>query len=108
MSEKVQQIQILQQNLQQLGMQKQQVQSQLIESESAIKELESTSQAYKIVGKIMIASNKEDLIKDLEEKKETNNVRLKTFVEQENTLKQNIESLQQEIVSEMKKDKEEN
>ncbi|MBT4110441.1 prefoldin subunit beta [Candidatus Woesearchaeota archaeon] len=108
MSEKVQQIQILQQNLQQLGMQKQQVQSQLIESESAIKELESTSQAYKIVGKIMIASNKEDLIKDLEEKKQTNEARLKTFIEQENTLKQNIESLQQEIVSEMKKDKEEN
>jgi prefoldin beta subunit len=108
MSDKVQQIQILQQNLQQIGMQKQQIQSQLIEIESAIKELDSTSQAYKIVGKIMIASNKEDLIKDLEEKKETNNVRLKTFVEQENTLKQNIESLQQEIVSEMKKDKEEN
>ena len=108
MSEKVQQIQILQQNLQQLGMQKQQVQSQLIESESAIKELESTSQAYKIVGKIMIASNKEDLIKDLEEKKQTNEARLKTFVEQENNLKQTVESLQQEIVSEMKKDKEVN
>jgi prefoldin beta subunit len=108
MSEKVQQIQILQQNLQQIGMQKQQVQSQLIESESAIKELESTSQAYKIVGKIMIASNKEDLIKDLEEKKQTNEARLKTFVEQENNLKQTVESLQQEIVSEMKKDKEVN
>ena len=38
MSEKVQQIQILQQNLQHLGMQKQQIQSQLIEIESAIKQ----------------------------------------------------------------------
>jgi len=106
MSEKVQQIQILQQNLQHLGMQKQQIQSQLIEIESAIKELGSTSQAYKIVGKIMLASNKEDLIKDLEEKKQINEVRLKTFVEQEENLKQNVESLQKEIVESMKKDKE--
>ena len=104
-SAKIQHLQLLQQNLQNVQMQKQQLETQLIELDSALKELENTSQAYKIIGKIMIASSKEDLSKDLNEKKEVVNVRLKNFVSQEEKLKQNMEDVQKEVMEEMKQEK---
>ena len=75
-SAKIQQLQLLQQNLQNLQMQKQQLEGQMAEYDSALQELKTTEKSYKIVGKIMIASSKEDLIKDLQEKKEVSQVRL--------------------------------
>jgi len=104
-SANVQQLQLLQHNLQNIQMQKQQLETQLIELDSALKELKSTDKAYKIVGKIMIASSKEDLSKDLELKKEVVEVRLKNFVKQEERLKQNMEDVQKEVMEEMKQEK---
>jgi len=101
-SEKINQLQLLQQNLQNLQLQKQQYQSQLLELESAVQELKTTSQAYKIVGKIMISSSIPTLLKELEEKKEVLDVRLKNFVQQEKKLQQTQEKLQQEVMSELK------
>ena len=98
---------MLQQNLQSLVMQKQQVQNQLLEIESALTELRTTDKAYKIVGKIMLASSKESLIKDLEEKKEVSDVRLKTFKEQEESLQKNIDQTQKEVMEELKEEKNE-
>tara|TARA_Y100000310_G_C20633754_1_gene790069 strand:- start:1398 stop:1715 length:318 start_codon:yes stop_codon:yes gene_type:complete len=103
-SNSMQQLQLTQQNLQNIMMQKQQVQSQLVELESALTELKTTDKAYKIVGKIMIATSKDELAKDLEEKKEVAEVRLKNFNNQEEKLKGNMEELQQEVMKEMKKE----
>jgi prefoldin beta subunit len=105
MSEKIQQLQLLQQNLQNVGMQKQQIQNQLLELDSALKELGSTEKAYKIVGKIMLAASKEELSKDLKEKKDVADVRLKNFTKQEETLQKNIEELQKEVMAELKEKK---
>ena len=66
---KIQQLQLLQQNLTNLNLQKQQFNTQTVEIDSAILELEKTDTAYKIVGNIMVASKKEDLKKELLEKK---------------------------------------
>ncbi len=66
---KINQLQLLQQNLQNLELQKQQFQNQLVEIDSALTELKSTEKAYKIVGKIMLAASREELSKDLSEKK---------------------------------------
>ena len=98
---------MLQQNLQSLVMQKQQVQNQSLEIESALTELRTTDKAYKIVGKIMLASSKESLIKDLEEKKEVSEVRLKTFKDQEESLQKNIDNTQKEVMEELKEEKNE-
>ena len=106
-STKINQLQLLQQNLQNLVMQKQQVQTQLLEVESALSELKTTEKAYKIVGKIMLASSKEELIKELEEKKEISNVRIKNFKEQEESLQKNIEEVQKEVMEELKSEKQE-
>lgn len=100
--EKVQQLQLVQHNLQTLLTQKQQLQQQLFELESALAELQTTGKAYKIVGKLMIAASPEKLKKELQEKKETAAVRLKHFSQQEEKVRKSAEELQAAIVKELK------
>lgn len=100
--EKIQRMQLIEQNLQQLLMQKQQFQSQLFEFESALSEIEKTKQAYKIVGNIMVASDKETLKKDLAEKKELAELRVNNIEKQEQQLKDRAKKLQEEILSTLK------
>ena len=104
-SNKMQQLRLTQQNLQNVMLQKQQIQGQLIELESALTELKTTEKAYKIIGKIMIASSKEKLAKELQEKKEVQEVRLKNFNRQEEKLQAVLEQLQTDAVEDMKKNK---
>jgi len=101
----MQQLRLTQQNLQNVMLQKQQIQGQLIELESALTELKTTEKAYKIVGKIMIASSKEKLTKELQEKKEVQEIRLKNFNRQEEKLQAVLEQLQTDAVEDMKKNK---
>ena len=101
-SAKINQLQLLQQNLQNILVQKQQFQQQLVEFDSALTELKTTPTAYKIIGKIMLAASKEDLIKDLQQKKEITEIRLKNFAKQEEQLQKNVDRLQQELVAGMK------
>ena len=89
MDSKVQQLQVLQQNLQTLSLQKQQIESTLMEFDSAVTELQTTPRAYKIVGKIMISSSAEKLLHEVQEKKEVLEVRLKNIVQQEEKVKKN-------------------
>ena len=94
--------QILEQSLQAVHMQKQQFQAQLIEIESALVELSKSSTAYKIVGNIMVSSKKEDLKKDLEEKKEVFSARLKILEKQEQKYQEEAGKLHKELMKGMK------
>jgi len=100
--QKIAQLQLYEQSLQNILMQKQQFQSQSVEIESALKELETTKEAYKIVGNIMVAAKKEDLKKDLESKKETINLRIKTMEKQENQIREKAKKLQEEVSKKIK------
>lgn len=102
-SPKIQQLQLLQQNLQALLAQKQQLQSQLVELESAVSELKTTEKAYHIVGKIMLATSKEHLTTELQEKKEVTELRLQSVEKQEEKLQQAMETVQKEMLKELKK-----
>lgn len=95
-------MQLLEQNMQNFMQQKQQFQSQLIEINSAIEELEKSEEAYKIIGNVMVLSKKEDLKKDLGSKKEMVELRIKTIEKQEAELKEKAKKLQGEVLSEMK------
>ena len=103
--ESIQQLQLLEQNLQGILAQKQQFQSQLFELENALKEISSTKQAYKIVGGIMVAAEKDELQKDLNQKKEIIELRITSIEKQEKQLQEKAKSLQQEIIADMKKEK---
>ncbi|MFH2028246.1 MAG: prefoldin subunit beta [Nanoarchaeota archaeon] len=101
--EKINQLQLFEQSLQNLLVQKQQFQSQLVEISSAVTELESSNESYKIIGNIMVSSKKDDLKKELETKKETLNIRIKTLEKQENSIKEKAQKLQSDVMEEMKK-----
>jgi prefoldin beta subunit len=105
MSSKINDLQLLQRNLQNTVVQQQQMHEQLNELNSALTQLETTGKAYKIIGKVMVASRKEELIKELSEKKEIMDVRLKNFSIQENKLKESIEATQKEMVADLQKEK---
>ncbi|MBR9699473.1 prefoldin subunit beta [Candidatus Woesearchaeota archaeon] len=100
--EKISQLQLYEQSLQNLLMQKQQFQGQLIEIESALKELEKSSESYKIVGNVMVKAKKDDVIKDLDEKKSALDMRLKSLEKQEESIKKKAESLRSEVMDKIK------
>lgn len=103
MSEKLAQLQMIEQNLQQLLSQKQQFNGQMVEIESALEELEKTEDAYKIVGNVMVKVSKLDLSKELGEKKERTEIRIKSIEKQEDKLKEKAEQLRKEVMEDMNK-----
>lgn len=101
---KLSQLQMLEQSMQSLLMQKQQFQVQQVEFESALKELEKVDEAYKIIGNIMVLLKKADLKEDLVSKKEVSELRIKNLEKQESHLREKASKLQSEILKEMGQD----
>lgn len=102
--QKISQLQNMEQNMQGFLQQKQQFQTQLLEIESAIKGMEGKEEAYKIIGNIMIKTQSEDLSKDLKEKKEMLEIRVKNVEKQEQLIKDKAKKLQEEVMKEMQPD----
>ena len=96
--EKISKLQLLEQSRQTLNVQKQNFQLQLMELESAIKELKSTRESYRIVGNVMIKKEPDELLKELEEEKQRLELRIKSLDKQEETIKNKMKSLQEEIM----------
>ena len=97
--ESVQRLQAIEQNLQTLNMQKQQFQAQLFEIEGALKEIPTSQNTYKIVGGILIGTDKDTLQKDLQGKKELLELRVQTMEKQEKQLKEKAKKLQEEVLA---------
>jgi len=98
--EKIRQLQLFEQNMHSILVQKQTFQSQALEIENALKELSNAKdKVYKIVGTIMIDSTKENLEKDLNERKEVLDLRLSSLKKQEDGLKEKAEKLQKEVMT---------
>jgi len=90
-------LQMIEQKMQSIIMQKQNFQSNLLEVENAIIELKNTETAYKIVGNIMVSSTKDDLNAELKEKKELFEERIKTLEKQENKLKEDSKVIREKL-----------
>ena len=102
--QKIGQLQMFEQSMQNFLGQKQQFQVQLVEIESALSELENTEKAYKIVGNIMVESDKNELKADLNSKKEMLEIRIKTMEKQEEQVREKASKLQSEILKKIKKE----
>jgi len=102
--ESIARLQILEQNMQSILMQKQQFQAQLVEIESALKEMSTTNTVYKIVGNIMVNAEKAELEKDLKQKKEFIDIRIKNLEKQEMQFKDKTKKLQEEVLKTLKKE----
>ena len=103
--EKINQLQNMEQNINTLISQKQQFQSQNLEVDNALSQIEKTDKIFRIIGNIMVASSKEDVKKELDEKKEIIELRLKTIDKQEEKMRVKAGELQNDVLKEMKKEK---
>ena len=103
--QKIGQLQMLERSLQNFLSQKQQFQLQYAEIESAITELETSEEAYKIVGNLMVKGDKDTLKKDLDEKKEILDLRIKSIEKQEKDTRSKAMDLQKEVMKELQAEK---
>ena len=98
-NEKIQEIQILEQNLQNLFLQKQSFQIEFSEIQSALKEIENSGdEVYKMVGQLMIKSDKVKLKEELLNKEKFFELKMKTIEKQEDSLTEKLEKLREEVI----------
>ncbi len=89
-----------QQNLQAVLAQKQQVELELGETEKALEELGKASDSeavYKFAGNLLVKVKKEDVTKDLNERKELANTRKLVLAKQETRFRESLKELQAKI-----------
>jgi prefoldin beta subunit len=93
-NENVQEIQFLEQGLQNILFQKQAFQMELSETQDALKELEnSKDEVFKIIGQIMVKSEKSKMKEEMLNKIKIFNLRMKNLEKQEASLVNRIESI---------------
>ena len=98
--EQIAKLQQTQQNFQSILMQKQQLESEKLETEKALEELKKASDdelVFKHAGTIMIKSNKKDLIEELEEQAELAKTKASILVKQEERLKTTLKEQETKI-----------
>ena len=103
--EQLAQFQQTQQNFQSILMQKQQLESQKLETEKALEELKKAGDdeaVFKHAGTIMIKSNKKDLLEELEEQMELAKTKASLLAKQEERLKVTLQEQETKIQEMMK------
>lgn len=95
----MQELQMLEHQLQQFLMQRQAFQIELNETLNAVEELKKTNdEVYKIIGEVMLKSDKETLLKELEEKKKLAEMKINSVEKQEKLLEGKIETSRKELM----------
>jgi prefoldin beta subunit len=95
--ERIQRLQQLQNTMQQLLTQKQRIEMELSESSKALETLEETDQeskVYKSVGAVLVERPKDVIVKELEERKEFLEMRMKVIQKQEDKTKERLSEIQ--------------
>jgi prefoldin beta subunit len=93
---------MIEETLQHYSASRQTFHSQLLELDSSLNELSDKSTAYKIIGAIMVEKTSDELRKELMDKKKTVEIRISNIEKQEDKVKQKFESLQKEIMEDIK------
>ncbi len=96
------QLQTVQQQLKMVVSQKLQLENSLKEIENAIREVEKVDEntpIYKNVGTVLVKTKKDEILKELNEKKETIEVRIRALSRQEEKLKERLQELQNKVKS---------
>lgn len=92
-NEELQEMQILDQNLHNMLLQKQAFQMELSETNSAQREIEKSNEIFKLVGELMIKTDKEKAKEELSTKERLLNMRIKSIEKQEDTLAKRLDEL---------------
>lgn len=82
-----------------VSLNRQQLQAELLEVEEALKELEKVSEdrVYKVVGRIVVSRSKDEIVKELSERKETLTIRVQSLQKQESLLRKQLEELEKKL-----------
>ncbi len=100
----IQQLQLLDQNMNHLLEQKSELQDEIQEIESALRDFNETKTSYRIVGKLMIAQDSKQTKAQLEEKKSITTLKLTTLDTQEQKIKEKIQKVQEELMQAVKEE----
>ena len=97
-NKKFQEIQILEQNFQGLFYQKQAFQMEVSETKAALKELENSGdETFKIVGQLMLKTDKGRIKKELLDKEKILDNRIEGIEKQEKELMEKLDNLKKEV-----------
>ncbi len=100
----IQELQIFEQKLNNVLIQKQAFQLEIDEVENALEELKKSGEdVFKIVGQIMVKSKKSDLQRDLAEKQKLVSIRLNSLNAEEARLTKNSEELRKKVLDKIQK-----
>lgn len=103
--ERLLRLQQLQQTLQNVLTQKQQVETELLEVDQALSELEKNTDLdviYKSVGSLLIKTKKKKITEELKERKELSDMRVSVLGKQEERLRAQIKELSEKIQKELR------
>jgi prefoldin beta subunit len=103
--EKMQRLSMMQHTLTTYQNQKQGYQQSLLESESALQEIDASPEIYRIIGNVIVKKTSADVKKELEEKCETLQLRIQSIEKQEKQLEEKAKALQDEVVKHMESQK---
>jgi len=96
---KLQEIQILDQNLQNLFLQKQAFQMEFSETRSALAEIENSGdEIFKMIGQLLIKTDKSKIKEELLNKEKFLEIKLSSIERQESSLTEKLEKLREEII----------
>jgi len=92
-NEDLQEMQILDQNLHNLLLQKQSFQMEKSETKSALAEIEKSDEIFKIIGELMIKTDRQKSKEELLSKEKILDMRIKSIENQEGLLSKKLEDL---------------
>ncbi len=96
---KLQEIQILEQSIQQILLQKQAFQMELSETQSALNQIDCAGEeVFKIIGQLMIKTEKSKVKEELLNKEKLLKLRIDNLSKQEENLSEKLESKREEIL----------
>jgi prefoldin beta subunit len=95
----MQEMQVLEQNLQNILMQKQAFQMEFSETQSSLKEIkDAKGDVFKIVGQLMIKTDKKKTEEELTNKEKMLDLRIKSLEKQENSFSEQLTKLRDEML----------
>jgi len=99
---KIQELQAIEQTFQNILLQRQAFSLELNETTEALEEVKSAKDGiYKILGQIIIKAKKDDLEKDLRNKKELFELRMRNLEKQEQVIREKLMKLRTEVMKEL-------
>ena len=97
--EKIQEMHFLEQNIQNLFLQKQSFQIEFSETQSALKEIENSgNEVFKMIGKLLIKTDKSKLKEELLNKEKFLEIKMSSIERQESSFTEKLEKLREEIL----------